>query len=222
MSILKKIATVFRGKANEAGEAFVDANIQTTLDQEIRDEANRIQKFKGEIAKVGGSVRGLEREVKELTGKKEQAIAAMKSKHTNGDKEGAQKLMEYVQEELNPELTPKEEQLASMSETLEKLKRNLKASERNHKAAERRVSIEKAKLVSNKLTEEAVASAVSHNSKSSTINSTLDRLEAKNTQKSDTLAALEEMEQESKGTNLDDLLKEDTSNLSFEEQMAKL
>src|SRR5690606_4146841 len=52
MSILAKIFTLFRGTANEAGQAVVDKNAIRILDQELRDSTSELAKSKDELTKV--------------------------------------------------------------------------------------------------------------------------------------------------------------------------
>jgi phage shock protein A len=52
MSILAKILTLFRGTANEAGQAVVDRNAIRILDQELRDSTSELAKSKQELTKV--------------------------------------------------------------------------------------------------------------------------------------------------------------------------
>lgn len=52
MGILSKIFTAVKGHASEAGEAIVDANALTILDQEIRDADNEMRKSRDNLASV--------------------------------------------------------------------------------------------------------------------------------------------------------------------------
>lgn len=52
MSILSKILTLFRGTANEAGQAVVDKNAIRILDQELRDSTAELARSKDELTKV--------------------------------------------------------------------------------------------------------------------------------------------------------------------------
>jgi len=52
MSILSKILTLFRGTANEAGQAVVDKNAIRILDQELRDSTTELARSKEELTKV--------------------------------------------------------------------------------------------------------------------------------------------------------------------------
>ncbi|MEO6688151.1 MAG: PspA/IM30 family protein [Dokdonella sp.] len=52
MSILAKILTLFRGAANEAGQAVIDKNATRILDQEIRDAQNDSLRAKEDLTKM--------------------------------------------------------------------------------------------------------------------------------------------------------------------------
>jgi phage shock protein A len=52
MSIIKKLFTLFRGTAHEAGQAVVDANAIKILDQEMRDASTQLAKSRDELTKL--------------------------------------------------------------------------------------------------------------------------------------------------------------------------
>jgi len=52
MSLFSKILTLFRGTANEAGQAVVDKNAIRILDQELRDSTAELSRSKEELTKV--------------------------------------------------------------------------------------------------------------------------------------------------------------------------
>lgn len=52
MNILAKILTLFRGAANEAGQAVIDKNATRILDQEIRDAQNDSVRAKEDLTKM--------------------------------------------------------------------------------------------------------------------------------------------------------------------------
>lgn len=54
MSIIKKLITLFRGAAHEAGQKAVDANLVRILDQEMRDAGTQLQASKVELTKLMG------------------------------------------------------------------------------------------------------------------------------------------------------------------------
>ncbi|GAB2521914.1 PspA/IM30 family protein [Lysobacter humi (ex Lee et al. 2017)] len=52
MGILSKLFTLFRGASHEAGQAVVDKNAITILDQEIRDTSTQLNQSRQELAKL--------------------------------------------------------------------------------------------------------------------------------------------------------------------------
>lgn len=52
MGILTKLFTLFRGASHEAGQAVVDKNAITILDQEIRDTSTQLNQSRQELAKL--------------------------------------------------------------------------------------------------------------------------------------------------------------------------
>lgn len=52
MGILTKLFTLFRGASHEAGQAVVDKNAITILDQEIRDTSAQLNQSRQELAKL--------------------------------------------------------------------------------------------------------------------------------------------------------------------------
>jgi len=52
MSIIKKLMTLLRGTATEAGQRAVDANALTILDQEMRDAGTQLNRSRDELTKL--------------------------------------------------------------------------------------------------------------------------------------------------------------------------
>ena len=52
MGILSKLFTLFRGVSHETGQAVVDKNAITILDQEIRDTSTQLNQSRQELAKL--------------------------------------------------------------------------------------------------------------------------------------------------------------------------
>lgn len=89
MAILSKLFTLFRGKSHEAGQAVVDANALTILDQEMRDADKNLTASRGELTKIMARSQLLQGEInarkdkldeygltiQKLLGKGEQALA---------------------------------------------------------------------------------------------------------------------------------------------------
>lgn len=89
MSIIKKLFTLFRGTAHEAGQTVVDANAIKILDQEMRDAGTQLAKSRDELTKLmaqsklaqgkldarAGKMAELGRYIEGALGKGDQALA---------------------------------------------------------------------------------------------------------------------------------------------------
>lgn len=69
MGILTKLITLLRGTSHEAGQAVVDKNAITILDQEIRDTSTELNRSREELAKLMGQSKLLANKINDRAGK---------------------------------------------------------------------------------------------------------------------------------------------------------
>lgn len=117
MSLLGKMWTAVRGKANEAGEAFVDANALTILDQEIRDSDQALAQARDSVSEVAAKRSIAEKELA--------AITADIDKYT----EQARACLAKGEEDLARQCAERVIELQGSAERKEASVNNLKATE---------------------------------------------------------------------------------------------
>jgi len=221
MSLFKNIMTAVRGHSNNVGEAIVDANANTILTQQVKDVATEIKQSKIKIAELDGKRKTFEKTVVALQNKKAAAKGVAKAHIEAGDEAKAIAVLDAIDLEITPQLAPKEAQLKMTVDSLVKLRAALAIAQKNKVEFETRVEITKTQMQVNKMTEEANASTLTSASASSQMKATLERFEAKNEQRSNTLESLNEMENSASG--LDSLLAESgTANKSAADRLADL
>lgn len=208
MNLFKSLAAAVRGHGNNLGEAIVDANADTILDQQVRDVDNEIRQSKLDIAKLDAQRKGLSREVEALNEKREAGKAKAAKLIEAGQEDKAREIISLVKSEVMTSLTPKETQLASIEAALVKLRAGLAKAKQNKETFASRVAIAKTQKQVNKMTEAANASTVSSATASSQMEATLDRFEKKNSNKADLLDSLEDMDEDK--NSLDALLADDS------------
>lgn len=69
MSLITKLITLIRGKSHEAGQAVVDANAITIVEQELRDAAKELDTSRSELTKIMANSKLIQKEIDERTGK---------------------------------------------------------------------------------------------------------------------------------------------------------
>ena len=69
--MFKSIVTIFRGRAAEAGEALIDANAMTILDQQIRDCATAIETTRRTLALAIAQERQEEARLEKLSSRRD-------------------------------------------------------------------------------------------------------------------------------------------------------
>lgn len=161
MSILKSIFTALKGNVSNVGEAIVDSQAMTILEQEIREATDAIAKAKSGVRNLKAKAIDLdkksailEKDITEYTDKAQQAL-------DKGDEGLAHKVAEKISEMVN-EKTDIDEQRSTLNEQVEKLysviKKREKVIENN------RTELEKAKtLDSIQKTRSVVADAMPTN-----------------------------------------------------------
>jgi phage shock protein A len=96
MSVWSKLATAFKGKANSAAEAAVDANLMTILDQEMREAKQAISKARDEKSRMAANRALKERSVAEMMSEIERRTEAARKAKGQGDEALAVEIIESV------------------------------------------------------------------------------------------------------------------------------
>ena len=206
-SIWNKLFTALRGGASEAGEAIVDHQALRILDQEIRDAdsalANARRELVGIMAKhklANDRVVQYDARIGDLEAK---AVAAMKAERNDL----AQEVAEVIATQVN-ERDVEARQATEFGGYVEKMRKDISKAEARIKSLRQQVDVAKARESVQKAQVSASIAAGGANGKLETAVGTLNRLQAKQEQRSAEFEAQEQLADASNGTDLERKLKE--------------
>jgi len=195
MSIFKKLFTAVRGAATEAGEAVVDSQALRIMDQEIRDAENELKKSKEGLTTVMAQKMSTERQVKEKQKAIEEHEGYAVQALDKGDEGLAVQIAEKIAE-LTNEVTPLETLLTGQIQSVNQLKQTIKQTEKRLQATKREVALIKS-TASVQKAQDAIAST--HSGSTSAMSSAMEsmqRIKARQQQKSDKMNAALALEEE--------------------------
>jgi phage shock protein A len=206
-SIWGKLLTAFRGKSTEIGEAIVDKNALTILDQEIRDADADIRNAQNSLASLMGKEKlaaqelvGLKNTIGDLEAK---ATAALKANREDlalevankiGEMEGQVKLKTAAHGELQAGI-------ARMRQDITKAQTRITGLRTQVDMAKARETVQKAQVTASLASGQA-------NGKLETAVASLNRLQQRQEERAATMAAHEELADQASGTDLDRRLRE--------------
>ena len=203
---LRKLWTAMRGATNEGIEAVADTQAIRILDQEMRDAKTELQTCDENLTRImakrklaQGKVKSLNADIETYTN---HAIAASES----GDEALAIECAERVSD-LEVSLGTEQDILNSFLSSESSLKANIAKAKTNVRRMEQQIEQIKA---TESVQKAQVAVSTGHmgaNSKVKTALSSLDRIKAKQQQRSAELEAAEELANEESGSSLDAKLK---------------
>lgn len=221
MSIFKDLISALKGNANKVGEAMVDAQAMTILEQEIREAKDGIAKATVNIRNLKAQAITFEKKSDQIAGSISDYTTKAKAALDQSNEDLARKVAEKIAE-LTDEKSSVDAQAADLNAQTDRLYKIVK---------EREASIEKNKIELEKMktfeqvqkTQSAVAAAMPTNeSGAKRVQRAMDRVKAKQTEvesKMDADKWLSELEQgtdleaqlteaglNSKGTSADDIL----------------
>jgi len=205
-TILSKLWTAIRGHATMAGEEIADSQGTVIFEQEIKDAEKEISAAKSSLTTIMAQKKGNDREVSKFKKEFETYSNHAKTAKDAGNMEMATEAAEKAVSAQNQMETHE-----ALSEQIGASIENLNA---NIKKADKRIASLKIRLQTVKTTEK-VQKAQEMTSKqfggsSSSASSALDslaRIEAKQQEKSDKMAAAEEMANESDPSNFEDRMR---------------
>lgn len=206
MSIFKKLFTAVRGGATEVGEAIVDSQALRILDQELRDSKKALNDAKTGLTSIMAEKMGVDRKVKDLTGKISEhegyAIKAMDSGDESLALDVANKIAEFEHE-----LTIQQGIKEGYESKVNGLKKMIRQSERNIQAMDREISVVKTTAKVQKANEMAAAKFSGSNSALSSATDSLQRIKARQQKREDQAAAAMELESSENDDDLSARLK---------------
>ncbi|CAM3830596.1 PspA/IM30 family protein [Parendozoicomonas haliclonae] len=207
MSVWGKILTSLRGKATEAGQAYVDKNAISILEQEIRDAEAELRSSKTQLAAIMGKFSLAQKKCNELKATIEQyenhAMSAMEKNEMDLANQVAEKIGEY-QSQLDSEETMR----SGLETSVANLKAAVKKAEANLRTMKQQVDTVKATESVQKAQAACAARYSGTNSRLSTATESLERIKRKQEERAAQMSAADELNAETSGSDLDAKLRE--------------
>ena len=221
MSILKDLFSAFKGNVNKAGEAVVDAQAMTILEQEIREAKEAIAKATTNIRNLKAQAIRFDKKSAELGEDIAEYTSKAKGALEQGNEDLARKVAEKIAQ-LSDEKTETDVQAQELTAQTDRLYKLVKDREAN--IEKNKIELEKMKTYEQvQKTQSAVAAAMPTNdSGAKRVQRAMDRVKAKQQEAENRMDAdkwLSDLEQgsdldaelsaaglSSKGTSADDIL----------------
>lgn len=207
MSLLGKIFTAIRGGANEAGQAVVDANAVRILEQEIRDAEKHMENAKRDLADVMAKEmqagRRIEEVKKEITNYENYAKQAL----AKGDESLALDIAGKIAE-LQSEKQLKEKEKQSFNNHVTRLKEMIRKTSASLNDMKRQMVMVKTTDSVHKATKTITDNYANSGSRLLSAKESLDRIQKRQQDFEDRMAAGEQLEDELTGKSLDEKLQE--------------
>ena len=207
MSLFKKILTAIRGGAREAGEAFVEANSIRIFEQEIKDAKNHLDKAKQDLTTVMAQEMQASRKAQALLEditKHESYVAQALEKGDEGlALDIAQKIADLQKEQALQQAAQEK-----FSAHAERLKAMIKKTTVSLADMERQLVMVKTTENVQKATTAITDNYASGSSSLLTAKESLDRIQERQQQLDDRLAAGDALDAEFNGNDLETKMKE--------------
>lgn len=195
MSLFKKIFTAVRGAATEVGEGIVDANGIRIMEQEIRDAEDQLAKSKQGLTSVMAQEMATTRKVNELRKNIEQyedyAIQALDKDDESLATDLANKIASSTDE-----LAQYETVLATQTANVNTLKQTIRQTTQGLQATKREVALIKSTQSVQKAQEAVATSHAGSTSSMTSAMESLQRIKARQQEKTDKFNAANALEAE--------------------------
>ncbi|SFM36654.1 PspA/IM30 family protein [Marinobacter zhejiangensis] len=207
MMIWRKVGTLFRASAHEPVERLVDANALRILAQELRETEHAMVLAKRELANLMAESKQLERSSNHL----ENTIALRESQARQALEKGqdalALELAERIAEDQN--LLQEQRQHGERLATQEKsLRTQLQDAARMLQHYKREMSLAKANENANQVMRQLGSQTVGLKAHMGELETSLTRIKERQTRVADVSDALQELDREASGGDLDDKLQQ--------------
>lgn len=206
-SLWSKLVTVFRGKATEVGEAIIDNQALTILDQEIRDADFAIHRAQQDVATLMGKEKIASKELGELSTTildlEKKATAALNAQREDLALEVASKISE-----LETQKKLKEQALAELKAGIARMRDDISKAQSRINGLRTQVNMAKARETVQKAQVSASLASGQANGKLETAVASLNRLQKRQEERAATMEAHEELADQASGSDLDRRLRE--------------
>lgn len=143
MSILRNLFKIGKGKASDVGEAIVDKNAITLMEQEIRDAKQHIAQSKSALTDVMADKGLAERALAKLQEDAATWLEHARAAKGKGDMDLAEECAGRVAD-LRNQVATKEAEVQALTESTRHLEESIREASANVKAVEQRLSSIKA------------------------------------------------------------------------------
>lgn len=206
-SLWGKLVTIVRGKATEVGEAIVDNQALTILDQEIRDADLAIHRAQNDLAGLMGKEKLALNELAELAASisdfEKKATAALNADRQDLALEVATKIGE-----LESQKSLKQQAADELKAGIQRMRTDITRAQTRISGLRQQVDMAKARETVQKAQVSASLASGQANGKLETAVASLNRLQKRQEERAATLEAHEELAEQSSGSDLDRRLRE--------------
>lgn len=206
-SIWGKLLTAFRGKSTEIGEAIIDKNALTILDQEIRDADADIRNAQNSLASLMGKEKlasqeldGLKNTIRDLEAK---ATAALNANREDLALEVATRIGE-----LESQLKLKTSAHGELQTGIARMRQDITKAQTRITGLRTQVDMAKARETVQKAQATASLASGQANGKLETAVASLNRLQKRQEERAATMEAHEELADQASGNDLDRRLRD--------------
>ncbi|MBD8879828.1 MULTISPECIES: PspA/IM30 family protein [Rhodanobacter] len=197
MAIIEKLITLVRGTATEAGQAIVDRNAITILEQEIRDSNTALDQSKVDLTKLMAERKIASDKLDAKKAKVADFNATIQKLVDKGDQQALALEVAGKVAALENEITSDSATIKGMDDNIERLRGSIRQAESTVEHLTRQIDTVKA-TASVQRAQEAIASRTSgSNAKLRTAMDSLDRIQEQQRLKDAQLDAAKQLEESS-------------------------
>lgn len=196
MAIIEKLLTLIRGSATEAGQAIVDKNSLTILDQEIRDAGIELDRSREALTRLMAERSVSQHKLDAKGGKLAEYNDYIQQLINKGDETLAKEVAAKVAN-LENESTSDASLVAGMDANIAKLKDSVRQAQSNIEHLKTQVDTVRATASVQRAQESISARTTGSNSRLRTAMDSLDRIKEQQTLKDAQLSASREIESQS-------------------------
>jgi phage shock protein A len=202
MGILGNLFTLGKGKVSDIGDAIVDANLPTILNQSIREGQEAIDKARTAVTNIVGQQAVASKKLSDLKDKAAEYNANIQKAIDTGHADLAREVAARLGP-LEAEIASQQKAVDAFSQTADKLRGNLKKAEDNLKQIRSQADVARAVDAANKAREATTMATSGANSQIASAASALERLNARNASTEARLNAAEQLDSEASGDDLE-------------------
>lgn len=225
MSMLNMFKTLITGKAREFQHGVEDRNIDTILNEGYEQECASLIELKRQVAKLGGELTTQTKQ-RDLLKKNLQDAKGAARRYLEDDNEAAaSKILDKIENELNPKLEGVESLVASLEANVSKARVMVDQKEADINRMKVEVEQVKTKAKVNKINASISTNGLNSDNKSTERKAAFERLKTRTEAEENNLDAAESMFGENNPDSLESLIndsKKSTSSMSAADRLANL